>query len=51
MRDEGPIGIFFGKLWIGFGDEVDDFDGISLDKLGSGGGVGGGSGDVVSTII
>ncbi len=37
IGDECSIGVFFGKLWIGLGDELDNFGGIPLDELGSGG--------------
>lgn len=42
IGDEGSVGVFFGKLWIGFGDELNNFGGIPLnEELGGGRGSGG----------
>ncbi len=46
VGDECSIGVFFGKLRIGLGDELDNFGGISLDELG---GSGGGAIHVITT--
>ena len=36
IGDEYSIGVFFGKLWVGFGDELNNFGGIPSDELSSG---------------